>query len=173
MSMKYLIGVDGGSQSSKAVSYTHLNAGNLMQRTRCYYFNDPAFEPSNTLCSARVLPNFGCYTNQTSQLYGSTYTHVFSPSLVNEFRAGMGRLVQPRTMQDTNINFNATYGINAFNGATTNNTGVPPASITGYATIGGATNLPQKRYDDHFILGDALIWTHDKHTIKYGADRCV
>jgi hypothetical protein len=134
------------------------------------YFNDPAFEPSNTLCSARVLPNFGCYTNQTSQLYGSTYTHVFSPSLVNEFRAGMGRLVQPRTMQDTNINFNATYGINAFNGATTNNTGVPPASITGYATIGGATNLPQKRYDDHFILGDALIWTHDKHTIKYGAD---
>ena len=28
------------------------------------YFEDPAFEPSNSLCSALVLPKFGCYTNQ-------------------------------------------------------------------------------------------------------------
>ena len=134
------------------------------------YFDDPAFEPSNTLCSARVLPNFGCYTNQTSQVYGATYTHVFTPALVNEFRAGMGRLVQPRTMQDTGINFNSLWGIKAFNGTVPNNTGVPPVSVTGFSTIGGATNLPQKRYDDHFIIGDALIWTHEKHSWKFGTD---
>ena len=134
------------------------------------YFNDPAFEPSNSLCSSRVLPGFGCYTNQTSQLYGATYTHVFAPTLVNEYRAGFGRLVQPRTMQDTNINFNGEFGLAAFNGSVPNNTGVPPATLTGYSTLGGATNLPQKRYDDHFIMGDALIWTHDKHSFKFGAD---
>jgi hypothetical protein len=134
------------------------------------YFDDPTFEPSNTLCSARVLPRFGCYTNQTSQLYGATYTHVFTPALVNELRGGMGRLVQPRTMEDTDINFNQQWGLNAFFGSAPDNTGVPPATITSYSTIGGATNLPQKRYDNHYVLGDALIWTHDKHTIKFGAD---
>lgn len=134
------------------------------------YFDDPAFEPSNTLCSARVLPHFGCYTNQTSQLYGATYTRVFTPSLINELRVGMGRLVQPRTMEDTDINFNAQYGVPAFFGTAPNNTGVPPATVTGYATLGGATNLPQKRYDNHYLLNDALLWTHDVHSFKFGID---
>src|SRR5258708_21306569 len=35
-------------------------------------FKDPAFEPSNSLCSSYVVPKFGCFTNQISTLINAT-----------------------------------------------------------------------------------------------------
>jgi hypothetical protein len=138
-------------------------------RLTANFFNDPAFEPSNTLCGARLLPGFGCNTNQKSQLYGITETHVFSPTLVNEARVGYTFLNQPRIMEDAGIPFAQTYNLPSFAGGK-NNGGVPSATITSYATIGNATNLPQNRYDSTYILGDSVVWTHDKHTFKFGVD---
>jgi hypothetical protein len=138
-------------------------------RATANFFNDPSFEPSNTLCGARLLPNFGCYTNQKSELYGITETHIFSPTLVNEARVGYTLLNQPRTMQDDGIPFVQTYGIPSFAGGP-NNGGIPAVTITSYSTLGNATNLPQNRYDSTYILGDSAIWSLDKHTFKFGVD---
>ena len=33
-------------------------------RVTANYFNDPSFEPSNTLCGARKLPGFGSTPNR-------------------------------------------------------------------------------------------------------------
>ncbi len=139
-------------------------------RITANYFNDPSFEPSNTLCGARVIPGFGCNTNQNSQLYGVTETHVFAPTAVNEFRVGMNRLIQPRFMQDQGIAFDQTYGIIGGVSGGPNNNGVPATVVTSYATVGNATNLPQKRWDTTYILGDSFIWSHDKHSFKFGVD---
>lgn len=138
-------------------------------RITANYFNDPSFEPSNTLCGARVIPGFGCYVNQKSELYGITETHVFSPTLVNEFRIGYTLLNQPRAMEDAAIPFVQTYNIPSFAGGPGNG-GVPAASITSYATIGNATNLPQNRWDSTYILGNSVVWSHDKHSFKFGVD---
>jgi len=138
-------------------------------RITANYFNDPSFEPSNTLCGARLIPGFGCNTNQNSQLYGVTETHVFAPTAVNEFRVGMNRLIQPRIVQDEGINFDQTYGIGALYGGPDNG-GVPATAITSYATIGNATNLPQHRWDNTYILGDSFVWSRDKHSYKFGVD---
>ena len=138
-------------------------------RITANYFNDPSYEPSNSLCGTRVIPGFGCYTNQISHLYGLTETHVFAPTLVNEFRIGMNRLIQPRIMENIGTNFDQTYGIQAFvNGP--NNGGVPAATITSYSTIGNPTNLPQKRWDNTYILGDSAVWSRGKHSYKFGVD---
>jgi hypothetical protein len=138
-------------------------------RMTANFFDDPAFEPSNTLCGARLLPGFGCYSNQKSQLYGITETHVFSPVLVNEARVGYTLLNQPRIMEDDGIQFVQAYNIPAFAGGRDNG-GIPAATITSYSTLGNATNLPQNRWDSTYLLGDSVVWSHAKHTFKFGVD---
>jgi len=64
------------------------------------HFDDPAFQPSNSLCGSPTIPGFGCYDNQRSKLAGITETHIFSPNLINEFRFGYQFLYQPRLNED-------------------------------------------------------------------------
>ncbi|WP_176441823.1 TonB-dependent receptor [Granulicella rosea] len=138
------------------------------------YFHDPSFEPSNSLCATRNMPNFGCFTNQTSQLANIGWIHIFPGSnLINDARAGFQRLVQPRVQED-----NTTIGSKwpGFSGqlgqtAVANNYGLPSITVSGnYTTTGGQTNLPQDRWDDHFQFIDTLTWSHKSHTFKAGID---
>jgi hypothetical protein len=135
------------------------------------WFHDTAFEPSNSLCSALVLPNYGCFTGQLSALASLAETHIFSPGLLNEVRFGWERLNQPRQTQDNTTigtKFPALPG--AFNGTVPNNLGVPFTQIAGYSTFGGAPNLPQDRIDNHWQLVDEVTWNHGAHTVKAGVD---
>jgi hypothetical protein len=76
-------------------------------------------------------------------------THVFSPTLLNEFR---GSWVH-RTLDFPE-----------------NDPLSPTATITGLFTIGGDANFPQSRVSDTFQLANTLTWTRAKHTLKFGAD---
>lgn len=132
------------------------------------YFNDPSFEPSNSLCGAGVLPGFGCTTNQTSTLAGVNWTHIFTATLLNEFRIGYDRLVQPRTQQDVSqTNFPKLTGVFS-DTSVPNNYGLPETVVSGYATLAPYTNLPQVRYDDHYQIIDNLAWTHGSHNLRVG-----
>jgi hypothetical protein len=131
-------------------------------------YNDPSFEPQNSLCGSSSLPGFGCNAGLTTQLGALDETHILSPTAVNEFRAGVNRLVQPRVQQDVTANFPGLPG--AFLGYLANNTGVPRTSITGYSTLGGATNLPSERDDTTYQIIDTITWTKGKHSIKFGGE---
>ncbi|HEX4231228.1 MAG TPA: TonB-dependent receptor [Bryobacteraceae bacterium] len=131
-------------------------------------YNDPSFEPQNTLCGSSTLPGFGCNAGLTTQLGVLDEIHIFSPSVVNEFRAGVNRLVQPRVQQDNTANFPGLPG--AFLGYLANNGGVPRTTITGYSTLGGATNLPSERDDTTYQLIETISWTKGKNSFKFGGD---
>jgi Carboxypeptidase regulatory-like domain len=131
-------------------------------------YNDPSFEPQNTLCGSSTLPGFGCNAGLTTQLGAIDETHTFSPTMVNEFRAGVNRLVQPRVQEDNDVTFSGLPG--AFLGYLADNHGVPRTTITGYSTLGGATNLPSERDDTTYQILDSISWTKGKHTIKFGGD---
>jgi hypothetical protein len=131
-------------------------------------YNDPSFEPDNTLCGSSTLPGFGCNAGLTTQLGAIDETHIFSPALVNDLRLGVNRLVQPRVQQDINDGFPGLPG--AFLGYLANNTGLPRTSITGYSTLGGATNLPSERDDTTYQFLESLLWTKGKHSLKFGGD---
>src|SRR5450756_1295459 len=137
-------------------------------------FKDPAFEPSNSLCSSYVVPKFGCFTNQISTLINATYDRVLTPYLVNELRLGYQRLQQPRIQEDNTAIGTAYAGLPGgpyfTQSGYANNLGLPNTAISGYATIGGATNLPQNRWDSHYQIADSVTWNHGAHTIKAGAD---
>ena len=136
------------------------------------YFHDPSFEPMNSLCSSRTLPNFGCFTNQLSTLANIGEIHVFRPTLLNDVRFGFSRLVQPRVQQDNTTIGSAWPGLPGQLGQTAvpNNYGVPSISVTNYTTTGGQTNLPQDRWTNHFQFTDAITWIHGPHTFKFGFD---
>jgi hypothetical protein len=135
------------------------------------HFTDPAFEPSNSLCSSRTLPNMGCFTNQISTLANIGETHIFTANLLNVFVFGYDRLVQPRIQQDNTSIGTKWPGLpNAFTGTLANNLGTPSVTppTSSYTTTGGPNNLPQDRWDNHFDIDDTITWTHKAHTFKAG-----
>jgi hypothetical protein len=134
------------------------------------HFNDPSFEPSNSICGSRVIPGFGCQVGLTAQLYGIVETHLFAPNLVNELRFGYNRLRQPRIQEDTNIAFNQQFGIQSFYGTAPNTGGLPSTTVTNYAALGGGTNPPQDRADNTYQLVDTVIWNRGRHNWKLGTD---
>ena len=137
-------------------------------------FIDPSFEPSNSLCSSYVLPNFGCYTNQISTLINLSYQRIMTANMINNLNLGFQRLQQPRIQQDSTSIGSAYPGLTGGPYFTqpnyANNLGLPNTAITGYSTIGGATNLPQNRWDSHYQITDAVTWTHGAHAVKAGVD---
>ena len=133
-------------------------------------FNDPSFEPSNSTCGSAVMPNFGCYVNQKSQLAVLGWTHIFSANRVNALSLGFDQLYQPRVQEDNyTIKFAGLKDV--FSDPTiANNGGLPYTSVSGYSTLGSSTSLPQTRTDDHYDIVDTFTWVHGAHEIKFGAD---
>lgn len=163
-----------GDQFSVRVDQT-LGHGNTVFASYQYQLSN-AFEPSNALCGASVLPGFGCTSPELDQAVAIHDTQVLSSSLVNEFRVGYNRIRTNRTLQDAQygdvvdqlgIPSNTPSGVGLQAGL---NLGVPRVTVTGYSVLGGATNLPQGRRDNTYNVVDSLSWVRGKHAFKFGGD---
>jgi hypothetical protein len=75
--------------------------------------------------------------------------HVFSPTMLNEFRFSLVRRDLDFPENDPNS---------------------PTATITGLFQLGGASNFPQGRLSNAYQFSDTLTWNRSKHSIKMGAD---
>jgi outer membrane receptor protein involved in Fe transport len=131
------------------------------------YFKDPVNYLYNSLCGSSVMPNGGCFTGHTGQLFGISEYHTFSPTVVNEIRAGVNRMRQPRVQSDSNIDFWGPFGL-IVGAKVPDNTGVPSVTITGFSRLGGPTNLPQNRWDTTYDYRDTLSWQKGAHAMKFG-----
>jgi hypothetical protein len=85
-----------------------------------------------------------------AQNFSGTWTHTFSPSLQNLFRAGYVRHV-------SNFDESGTAGIPAINAADPTYTG-----------FGAADNIPQYFTENEFLYSDALTKTLQHHAFKAG-----
>jgi outer membrane receptor protein involved in Fe transport len=135
------------------------------------YFNDPSFEPSNSLCQPKNLPGFACNVNQRSEVYGLAETHIFSPSMVNQARIGISMLIQPRTPQNVD-NFWGPFGVVPtpvpINLPVI---GPPLTTVTSYFTSNGFGNYSsQRRFDVIWVYNDNFSITRGKHTFKMGGN---
>jgi hypothetical protein len=95
-----------------------------------------------------------------------SYTHTFSPTLLNEFRAGYARdpIKQHNTLIGSNIIAQA--GIQGIK--TTGIPGVPVLSISGITST-SVTSLYNKTLTN-FEWTDDLSWTRGGHAFKFGVD---
>lgn len=169
------LGTQDTNQASGRVDQTVSSHNNLFLS---YQFGQrTTFYPSNTLCSSRLVPGFGCTEPERDQLIALNDTHVFGAGLVNELRLGYNRIRTNRYNEDAKFgNTVAQLGIpqgvaNGVEGTDNNqNLGLPQITITGYATLGGATNLPQGRRDNSYNVVDGISWIRGAHTFKFGLD---
>jgi len=139
-----------------------------------YEFADSTeFYPiTNPLCSARDVPGFGCDELQRTQHFALVWTHIFGPRLVNEARIGYTRFGFFRLQEDRDQDVVNRLGIGGLTdaGRTPFNNGAPQTVVTGFATIGGPTNLPQGRHDNTYHYVESMTFTQGKHTMKWGLD---
>ena len=95
-------------------------------------------------------------------------THIFRGAVVNEFRAGYNRVSNSLAPFITD-NLFAKYGFGYVPPAP-GLTGLPAISISGYASLGEATFLPDAKGSDTFQLTDGLGWNKGAHFIRAGGE---
>lgn len=116
----------------------------------------------------------GQNTTLTASGLALNETHVFSPTVVNEFIAGFAR-TDPLTQQsDYGHNAATSLGIQGIN-VNQFTTGIPTMNISGipgdpsYTSLnGGPSFLPANPRQTSYQLQDNLSWTVASHTLKFG-----
>ena len=120
-----------------------------------------------------TLPTSGTRNTPGSQNLAVTETHTFSPTFFVETRAGFSRNTTNFSVQDAGFNAASIFpGVPGTVDATQNalDSGLPNVAIAGYATLGGATNLPQGRITNTYELFVNASKVSGKHSIKFGYD---
>src|SRR5260370_3394183 len=112
------------------------------------------------------LPGFGDSRPAKRELLTLGYTHVFSPTVTNEVRAGLNRVLITFT-QDFQDN-PASFGISS-------PSAVFPQIVVGGGgaggpAFGGIAGFPQGRGDTTFQYSDTLGWVRGKHSLKFGGE---
>ncbi len=121
-------------------------------------------------CGASSLPKFGCTGSIKIGMIGLNEVHAFSPSMVNEARAGYMVEWNPAIQGQLATEFWSKVGITPL---TTKidpglpHFGPPSTSILGFT---GFSNSLFVRNDPHWQLSDNFSWTRSKHTIKLGTN---
>jgi hypothetical protein len=126
-----------------------------------------------TFVNGNVIPTSAVYSPTTDRNGMIGYTHIITPSFINDFRLGFNVLtsnVNNDFAQNGQNSAGSQLGIPGFTADVDNsNPGIPTSTIAGYATLGSSgTNWKQ---DDRTIHGyDQISWTKGKHSIMAGAD---
>jgi len=99
-----------------------------------------------------------------------SWTHLFSPTMVNEARVGFSRLVTARTQANANTDEYKALGIGGYDPTTTLNGGLPQFGLGHYSQIGANDWLPTKEYNNEWDLIENLTISKGNHSIKVGAE---
>jgi hypothetical protein len=110
----------------------------------------------------------GDWTNNTRTAV-FTETHIFSPHVVNEFRAGYTRLRTERLQFNSGENLSAQLGIPGVP-YTPGNGGLPRFGVSGLTNFGSATYQPTREYENVYHFIETVSVMKGRHTMKFGAE---
>jgi hypothetical protein len=122
--------------------------------------------------SGATVPGGGDTRQSHRQLFTLSETHVFSPALVNDFRAGFNRIRINFITDVQNAGLDPTaFGIqDGLSGPV----GIPQLFIGQAANpqleFGGERNFPQGRGDLTAIASDTLSYLRGNHSLKFGGE---
>ncbi|HEY1949962.1 MAG TPA: hypothetical protein VGG97_23330 [Bryobacteraceae bacterium] len=98
-------------------------------------------------------------------------THIFSPTLVNEFRLGYNRLHSSRFQFNYDQNVSASVGIPGVPYTqSSNNGGLPQLTFNDMSTLGSPTYLPSNEIQNAYTVADTLTYIDGNHTFKFGGE---
>lgn len=99
-----------------------------------------------------------------------SWTHVFSPRIVNEFRSGYNRVASNSQQLTFGQNVNDQFGLVGFPVSSNFTGGLPSLAIAGFGGLGAPEFLPQNQYSHVWQHRDVLSWIKGSHTLKFGAE---
>ena len=103
---------------------------------------------------ANNLPGFDSDQNGVWQNAGITYTHIFTPNLLNEVRVSYGRMGLSFLPRPDNVPADR----------------MPTIVIDGIQGWGASQLIPQGRFHDTYQVQDAVSWSKGRHFFKFGFD---
>ena len=102
------------------------------------------------------LPGYDTDQAGASHNAGITYSHVFTPTLVNEARLSYGRIGFSFLPRPESLANQQAQG--------------PIVSISNLTGFGIPSNVPQGRFHNTYQYQDAVSWTKGTHSMKFGVD---
>jgi Carboxypeptidase regulatory-like domain len=99
-----------------------------------------------------------------------SWTHIFSPTMVNEARIGFTRLVTTRSQGNANVDLYKQFGIQGYDPTTTGNGGLPQFGLGRYSQVGANDWLPTKEYNNEWDFIENLSIVKGSHSIRVGAE---
>lgn len=145
-----------------AIDIAHNFSANDRLHGYYVFYRTQGSEPTRT---GNTLPGFGNVTRARRQAFTLNETHIFSPTLVNEFRFGLNRF-RAATTPTAQLN-PAEFGIN--NGIN-EPVGLPQINIAADLNFGGPSAQPSGRGDTTFVVSDTLTVIRGQHSLKIGGE---
>ena len=146
-----LVKIDQTFTSRDSLSFTYLKRYNT----------------ARTLFGNGNIPGFGQNQGNRQTLAGLSYTHTFTPTIINEARFSISRSVEQDFGMPQGVNYNAQFGMP---GGPTDPAlaGFPVINITNYASLGPASQMPLRFWVTNKDVSDTLTWVKGEHLIKLG-----
>ena len=134
-----------------------------------YSFADRSlFEPF-TGAGFPVVPGYGDNVPRRAQNVMLSETHVFSPELINEFRAGYNRVSAGAYQQNMGTSINQAVGLPDLSN-NPRDLGMSLIQVTGYSSLGDEYNNPQHSASNILQFTDQVTYVRGRHLFKFGAD---
>ena len=115
-----------------------------------------------------LIPGFGTNVPRRGQNIAATFTHMPTPSVVNDVRFGYNRVSIGVFAENTQID-NASVGLTPF-GTNPRDAGLSVISIAGYSPLGHEYTTPQESTSDTFQISDSASLPYGHHLFKAGAE---
>jgi hypothetical protein len=140
----------------------HFASGDVF--TGRYYFGDSTQSFPLALVGGGNLPGYNTVTPTRVQLVSLSYTHVFSPRLLLELRAGYNRFAETFSPEDASFDPRS-IGLNTVQG---NDLGLPEIIVSGEATLGANTSVPRGRVDTNWQYFGNASYNTGRNNWKFG-----
>jgi hypothetical protein len=116
------------------------------------------------------LPGFGYIHDNLSQQGMGSYSHIFTPSLLNVATIGVSRLSMDHTTESANTNdITGQLGIAGVGFGGPGAWGAPYFNVQGYSPIGDSYAATPMHAWDTLIEGrDTMSWQVGRHSLKFG-----
>jgi hypothetical protein len=165
----YVSSPDGRTRADQFDPRVDHSLGRSSQLTfRCSFGDQSLFELF-TGPGSPLVPGYGDNVPNHAQNAMIAETHVFTPTLLNEFRAGFDRVSEGVYQQDIATNVNTQVGLPTIS-TNSRDFGLSLISLTGFSPLGDEDNNPQHSTTNVYQLNDTLTWVYGRHQAKSGVD---
>jgi Carboxypeptidase regulatory-like domain/TonB dependent receptor/TonB-dependent Receptor Plug Domain len=160
----YASGQTHNNQGDIRVDYKAGSRDSIMSR---YTIGDAYDFPVH----AAIVVLFPATNDYPFQNFVINWVHTFSPSMINEFRAGVSRTVWAQAIPTD------TSGVFGTNGDNTVGIPFPNQAFAGFSYMNfgswesnfGTQAIANEFHENNFFYGDTLSWQRGAHSLKFGA----